>query len=73
MGMGGSEVSTAPFPVIRSCASCYFRREQLCSLRVEGEVCPTYRPCDRDNGLCACPVASEQTPGVLYPGKAAFG
>src|SRR5680860_1822341 len=27
-----------------SCSTCYFGRQQLCCLSIEGEACPTFRP-----------------------------
>src|SRR5660397_295425 len=29
-----------------SCSTCYFGRQQLCCLSIEGEACPTVRPCE---------------------------
>ena len=36
--LGLTEVTDA------TCSNCYFGTKQLCSLKIEGKACPTYRP-----------------------------
>jgi hypothetical protein len=40
-----------------TCSTCYFGVEQLCSLQIEGDSCPTYR------------AATEAGPAQLRPAR----
>ena len=59
---GGSTV--APKARCVTCDDCYFRRAQLCALKL-AEPCPTFRPASK-----GCIVPPRQAPLVPRPGYA---